>query len=309
MTNEGELRVGFCLLFAYFATKTKTMRFFLVSTDCLKDRLLFIDDVDFRVGMNCVAIAAFQLHINVLAFVLMSNHVHFVVECSAEEAVIFAHKFKQLYGRHIHQKYGTIDYLRKLRVDVQELMIEDESLQRGIAYVQMNPVAANITPTAVQYPWGSGPSFFNVSPGKGVEIGSLSLRKQNALLGSRVILPASWLLGPDGYILQESFVHIQFVEALYRTPNSYSYFLNTSSKARARLEKDPAPSFRDQIILAAIPDLCRSLYRSDGLDSLSPEQSKDIIRQLKRRFSMDIKQLARVTGMSPSVIAEMLESF
>ena len=62
------------------------MTFFLITTDHLEDRLWFRDDEDFKTGMNYAATVAFLLGVNVLAFILMSNHVHFVLACSEAEA-------------------------------------------------------------------------------------------------------------------------------------------------------------------------------------------------------------------------------
>ena len=61
-------------------------RYYLVTTDHLTDRLWFRDEEDFRVAMNYVAIAAFITGCKVLAFILMSNHVHFVLMCLRREA-------------------------------------------------------------------------------------------------------------------------------------------------------------------------------------------------------------------------------
>ena len=47
------------------------------------------DDEDFKTGMNYAATVAFLVGVNVLAFILMSNHVHFVLACSGEKARAF----------------------------------------------------------------------------------------------------------------------------------------------------------------------------------------------------------------------------
>ncbi|MBQ6556922.1 MAG: hypothetical protein IJL86_05190 [Bacteroidales bacterium] len=285
------------------------MKFFFISTDGSTDRLLFKDDEDFRAAMNIVAIVSFLLNVNVISFVLMSNHVHFVLQCTDEEAIAFINRFKQLLGRYIHQKYESEDYLRKLGIDIQEVKLVDESLHRAIAYVQMNPVAANITHSTVLYPWGTGPTFFNMNKTSGKRIGEISRRKQSLMLRSKAVLPSDYLVGNEGYILPESFVPVQFVEKLFRTPRRYSYYLSNSSKAKEHMEKDAAPAFRDQVIIAAIKDLCQSLYREENPGSLSPKQTKDLIHQIKRRFSMDVNQISRVTGIAYKEVAEILDSF
>ena len=101
-------------------------KIWLVSTDHLEDALWFREEEDFKIGMNYVAVLAAFSAVTILAFILMSNHVHFIL-------------------------YGT-------KEDV--LAFINEALERAIAYVQMNCVAANICSHPIQYPWGSGSAFF-----------------------------------------------------------------------------------------------------------------------------------------------------
>lgn len=287
------------------------MTFFLITTDHLETRLWFLDDDDFKTGMNYVATVAFLLGVRVIAFILMSNHVHFVLECTREQAVRFITEFKRLYSRYLNQKHGTKELLRDNGVDIQELRLGDESLERAIAYVQMNCVAANICLEPAAYPWGTGRTFFQVSAKRGQCLGTLSARKKNKLLHSKMILPAGWMLGEDGYILPESYVPVKFVESLFRSPRRMQYFLQNSSKAKRvldRIEKD-LPAFRDQVILAAIPDLCHSLFQKRSIEELDIPQKTELARQIRYRFSADIHQIARVSGMPYQQIASLLESF
>ena len=287
------------------------MTFFLITTDHLETRLWFLDDNDFKTGMNYVATVAFLLGVRVIAFILMSNHVHFVLECTREQAVRFITEFKRLYSRYLNQKHGTKELLRDNGVDIQELRLGDESLERAIAYVQMNCVAANICLEPAAYPWGTGRTFFQVSAKRGQCLGALSARKKNKLLHSKIILPAGWMLGEDGYILPESYVPVRFVESLFRSPRRMQYFLQNSSKAKRildRIEKD-LPAFRDQVILAAIPDLCHSLFQKRSFEELDIPQKTELARQIRYRFSADIHQIARVSGMPYQQIASLLDSF
>jgi len=284
-------------------------RFFLVTTDHLEDRLWFRDEEDFRVAMNYVAIAAFLTGIVILSFILMSNHVHFVVRCSRERAEMFVNTFKRLYAAYFRRKYGVSELLRRNKVDIREVQEEDESLERAIAYVMMNSVAANICMDASGYPWGTGNVFFNSNPLPGRRLGDLSGRAQIRLLKSNVKLPQGYVVAPGGYILPESYVPVKGVESLFRTPKRLGFFLRTSSKARIRLEGDAMPSFRDQIILSACEDLCHSLFRVKGVKELIPEQKAELLRQLGRRFSADLNQLCRVTGIPYAEAAKMLDSY
>lgn len=143
------------------------MTFFLVTTDHLETRLWFRDDEDFKSGMNLVAVTAYSVGVRVLSFILMSNHVHFVLEGDEEKVLQFITEFKRAYSRYLSHKYGSRDTLRRNGTDVQGLPLDGESLERAIAYVQMNSVAANICTRPEAYPWGTGNTFFQVVAGKG----------------------------------------------------------------------------------------------------------------------------------------------
>lgn len=285
--------------------------FFLVTTSHLKDRLLFRDESDFRVGMNLVAAACAKTGVVVLAFILMSNHTHFVLECTEEEAAGFINNFKHRYGRYFRNKYSFKEVLRKNAIDIKPVESINESLERAIAYVQMNCVAAKICSHPSQYSWGSGNIFFSASSPDGKSLAGMSFRAQFKILHTGSKLPGKFLLSNSGYILPESYVAKDFVESLFRSPDRYNYFLHSSSKAKKRLEPKEGgiPAFRDQLILAAIPDLCMSLFDRRMLKDLSAEQTAEVIKQIQRRFVADPAQISRVTGIPHAQVSAFLDSF
>ena len=210
------------------------MTFFLITTDHLETRLWF------RAKALLPISVAFYIGVHVLAFILMSNHVHFVLECTEEEALRFITEFKRIHSWYLRCKYGVKELLRENDVDIQELVLGNESLERAIAYVQMNCVAANICLHPTEYPWGTGRAFFQVGRADGTALGNLSGRARHRILHSRMNLPSGWLLGPDGFILPESYVNVRFVENLFRSPGRMNYFLTNSSKAKRTLARQEA---------------------------------------------------------------------
>ena len=111
--------------------------FWLVTTDHLTDRIWFRDEADFKMGMNLVAILACVLKVDVLAFELMSNHVHFVLYCTHEEAERFINEYKRRYAQYMNHKHGTKELLRDNDYDIKAIQ-GTESTEWAIAYVQMN---------------------------------------------------------------------------------------------------------------------------------------------------------------------------
>ena len=286
---------------------------YLLTTDHLEGRLWFKDDEDFKVGMNYVAIeAARHPEIVMLAFILMSNHVHFVVIGRSEkEARQFVDGFKHRYSLYYRRKYGVKEFLRGNNVDVRVIPDGNEDPEKAVAYVQMNCVAANICLHPGQYPWGTGNTFFNLTPKEGKCIKDLSARALKRILHTdeEELIPEDWPVSKDGYILPSAYVDVKQVERIFRTPKRMNYFLVNSSKAKKRIAsaEEMLPAFRDQTILAALPDLCRSLFQKDSFDQLSLDEQVEFARQIRFRFSADAHQIARVCGLSYEEAARLLD--
>ena len=286
-------------------------KYYLVTTEHLKEGLWFRDEDDFRAGMNFVAIQAYQSKVTVLAFILMSNHLHFVVQGRWADVKAFIDGIKSRYSKYLNHKYGTAEFLRRNKVTIEEVSTLNEGLERAIAYTQMNSVAANICSHPSQYPWGTGPVFFNAAKRSGKPLGTLSKRARIRLLHCcKADFPADWLVSEDGYILPESYVAVGFVERCYGRASRMNYFLVNSSKAKRKIENgdDHHPAFRDQVILAALPDLYRSLFGKQSFEELTLEEKTESLRQLQRRFCSNVHQIARVTGLTYEVAARMMDS-
>lgn len=285
--------------------------FWLVTTEHLKNDLLFKDDEDFKCGMNCVAVASVAAEVNVLSFILMSNHTHFVLECTQQSGSEFIIRFKNNYSRYYSQKYSHPEILRRTAVQMQELNLNDESFERAVAYVQMNSVAANLCMEPSKYPWGTGSTFFSMTPIKGgYSVGDLSARARIKLLHSKVELPNSFIVNENGYIDPSSYVKKDIVESIFKSPKRMNFFLFKSSKAQRVITGDGgrATSFRDSLICASISDICTSRFHKSGIDELDEVEKVDLIWQLHRRFSSSANQISRVTGIEYAYVSKILEN-
>lgn len=277
---------------------------FLVTTDHLIDRLWFKDEGDFKVGMNYVAILAALFNFEVIAFVLMSNHVHFILRCDRQTAEFFCNAFKQKYSQYYQRKYSTRELLRDNNIDVREVTIGDESFERAVAYVLMNPVAANVCLDVSGYMWGTGELYFRNFQLPQTRIGSFGGNEKRLFLHSRAGIPDNYRVDDRGFISPASYVPIAFVESVFKTPRRMNYFLMNSSKAK-RLNE--APSFSDQMISTGRQSLCVSLFRSARLSDLNGNQKSEIFKQIRYRFSADPMQIARVAGIPYGEVCALLE--
>jgi len=286
-------------------------KLWLITTEHLKAGLWFRDEEDYKVGMNFVAIQAHASRVVVLSFTLMSNHVHFVVKAeSKKDAEAFIEGFKHRYSLYLRRKYGVKEFLRGNGVKIDFISPYDEDPEKAIAYVEMNCVAANICSHPSQYPWGTGCLFFDQRKPDGRPLGSFSKRACKRLLHTDVeSLPDNWLIGADGLILPQNYVDVEAVQAFFRTPQRMNWFLTNSSKAKKRLEADDnLPAFRDQVILAAVPDLCQSLFGKRKFSQLTRDEQVEFVRQLHFRFSAHVNQIARVCGLTYEQAARLMDS-
>ena len=89
------------------------MKFYHIYTKGLEDKVIFREIQDYIVGMNYVAIAQYKTKITILAFVLMSNHFHFAVQASEEDAIAFINLYKRLISVYIRNKQIIKWFVRK----------------------------------------------------------------------------------------------------------------------------------------------------------------------------------------------------
>ena len=279
------------------------MNYYFVSTDHFEDKDWFLDEEDFKAGMNLVAVVKSVTGMAILAFVLMSNHLHFIFKASRPQAVsVFIDHYKQVYAMYVRKKYEKKEFLRRNRVDIQELPIEGERLERTIAYTLMNPVAARICATPDAWRWGSGGCYFNRAPLAGKPISALSQRYCKRMFHTNATLDPFMIVSDDCLILPQTYVETEAVEKRFRTPARFSYFLNTSSAAKNKPEQVRSVFFRDQTVRAAIPEINEQLF---GTQQLDEGQIARLAKELKKRFHSDARQLARVLGLRPEAAAEL----
>ena len=117
------------------------MKYFHAYTKGLEDKQLFRDREDFIAGMNLLAVVCSTFpQLKLLAFVLMSNHVHFMLYGTEPHAKKFIDMYKSTLSKYLHSKYRVSKYLRHLITTVSEVSLENEGLKRLIAYVLGNDI-------------------------------------------------------------------------------------------------------------------------------------------------------------------------
>ena len=114
----------------------------------------FRDAEDFRLYLRLLADLRKRAGIRILAYTLMSNHVHLVVVTTAEN---LSRAVQWLHGRYaavFNRKYGRTGHLFGARFH-STLIEHDVYLLEATRYVHLNPVRAGVVRQPEDYPYSS----------------------------------------------------------------------------------------------------------------------------------------------------------
>ena len=277
-------------------------KYYHVYTKGLEDDVIFRDRSDYVVGMNYVAVALKVAGVDLLVFVLMSNHFHFLVYADRLSALKFIDTYKRLIARYISNTYGVAKLLRTVETGCSEVDMNDEAIKRLIAYILNNPVKAGVNCFPQNYEWGSGKCYFsNIDYTKDSRpLSELGTRERRSLLHSRAILGDNYMINSQGYVEPESYVRKDLVEKIFRSAKSFEYFLSISSRDLKRDSSEDSKQvvFSDTLVLSGVNEILEKRYESLDVSELSELNRSKLILELRKVFNAPPKQLARVLGLT-----------
>lgn len=101
---------------------------------------------------------------HILAYVLMTNHVHLLVGTEDRDVSDFVRRVHSMYASNFNKKYGYIGHLFQDRYK-SELIQDYKYFLEVSRYIHLNPVRANIVKKPEYYQWSS----YNMYIGKAKE--------------------------------------------------------------------------------------------------------------------------------------------
>ena len=259
---------------------------------------------DYVAGMNLLAVTHFKSGVTLLAFVLMSNHFHFVLYGSKEVALKFINLYKKLISRYIMNKYGESAFLRRVLTSCDEISLADEGVKKVIAYVLDNPVKAGICSLPYMYKWSSISCYYNSSS---VDLMSSEIpgrRRMRRILHSNIDLPSEYKFNTGGYIDPMSYVDSRMVERIFVRAKSFEYFLSTT--ASSRQSRKDVIVFSDSLMVNVLDELLKNKYCS-VIELMDETMKRSLLLDLRKYFNASSKQLARITGLPLKTVLTLLQ--
>ena len=279
--------------------------YFHVCTDGRSLPWMFQDERDFIAGVNRIGICCLRTNVKVIAYVLMDNHVHFVLRGTMPQCKAFITLYKQLTGTWIRLRYGLRDFLRLLPTNI--LLLEtEERLLNTIAYIARNPVISGYRYLATEYPWGSARYVFKESREETdvKPMSAFSLRRQRELLNTRITIPCEWRVDRNGMLCPDCFIDISVIESYFKTPARYSYFL--SKKLEGVVEQEFESSQKIFIPDVELRKIVRNIisqdYGKDSVTELDVNARLSIARKLRYGYASTLKQISRMVNLDRAAL-------
>ena len=116
-------------------------------------QLIFEDNADRRVFLDLLARRAADAGISILAWCLMENHVHLVLEDPTQSLSEMMQRLSGDYAQRFNRRTGHVGRVFENRFKSSAIDSEAYLLQ-AVRYVHDNPDKAGICP-AHEYPWSS----------------------------------------------------------------------------------------------------------------------------------------------------------
>jgi putative transposase len=116
---------------------------------------IFFADVDYRFFLRCLAKAKERYPCHLYAYVLMTNHVHLLIEPQESNHLsLLMQSVGRRYVRYINETYHRSGTLWEGRFK-SAVVSHDAYLLACSRYIELNPVRAQVTSRPETYPWSS----------------------------------------------------------------------------------------------------------------------------------------------------------
>ena len=283
-----------------------------VCTDGQESPVIMREEEDYRIAHNYIAICSWITEVEILAYSIMSNHIHAAIVCmNRKKAEQFIRLFKQLYSRYLRNKYDIEDALHKIKDSI-SIINDIQYLRNCIAYILRNPICAKVCRRIEDYEWSSQSCYFNRDDSKGIPVSALGIREGRRILKTRYDLKKCPLLIDEKQkITGKSFIKYDIVEAIYQNSGRlFLYFLGTCNDTRLEYEMacKPLLKMNDTDLMEIAEKLSISRFNGKSISELSSQNKCSIIKHLYFNNKTSIPQLARVLGLPTKLITSILRN-
>lgn len=272
--------------------------FWHICTEGLAKEIIFKDKNDFIFGMNGIAIYSLMYNATILAFCLMDNHVHFILQGTENTGRSFMKSYKK--------RLASIADMKTAEVCIKRIDTNDY-LKKAICYVLRNPSLADRRILPWNYRWSSAGLYFNSGnmPEKEAQtVASVGVRKLRETFRTRFRLPDDLPVSEDGMICPQYYTDYKAVERLFGTSLSLLYFLSRNDSMEIEMTETVLRkvSYTDNELRESVKSICFQRFGKHSAEELSVENRCRLAMLICKRYGIGVKQAARLTGLNPDLL-------
>ena len=212
------------------------------------DEVMYRTEADLIMGFNCLALAILETESRLMGEGFMSTHHHWLAQTDNYEAL--AHKERYAYTRFFNAKYRRKGPLGEPQHFPLEVEGEYHTLS-ALNYVLRQGLHHGLSATPFGYPHCSANAFFRKELGKDFTPALLSTSGRKKFLPHNKQLPLDYRMDRNGMILREDIVDTAYVERIYMTPRSFSFFMNRITDEKS-IQKQQEENDRPLVTLETI---------------------------------------------------------
>lgn len=282
--------------------------FFHLCTKPIEIDILFRSPEELNEALNMVAMAVFAADCRLLAFAIMSNHLHFVIEGSLSSCEAFFGQFHALLSKFLS---------RTNRFDLSKQCIPNyvpinnlKQLRDEIAYVVRNPYVASPNVNMFSYRWCSGYLLFNDMLEYARE-GEYAINKtttwRRSFTRSRNGEVSPRLIVLDGVALPSCFVDFKRAESFFSNAREYQQWLlkNVESQVAVAKRLGDTIVLNDNEMWEVACRQGRELFKVNNPRELSADNRIILAKTLKYDYNATNSQISRCLGIIRSAVDQI----
>lgn len=284
--------------------------FYHICTEGLEQTILLKDDEDYMVAWNYLALSAWRTDVQIVAFVLMSNHFHILVACSGRMlAQRYIKLFKQLLSTYLRIKYKSSKIMH-CSDDSITLIDSIQYLRNCIAYILRNPVSARLCKRPDEYRWSSYRFRDSSTKDSGRKVSKLGFTLKRSLLRTGMDLSGCrFLIDDNGYITLDSFVDGHLITKAFRySGKSFLYHLGCCNDTMMEYELvyKPLMTVTDGDMYDLTLRHVAKRFPAKSISELTTSEKCSIVKHLYFSNKTNVPQLSRILGIPRDLIKKIL---
>lgn len=273
-----------------------------IYTPGVETPVLFGVKEDYVFVMNLICQAKMSTDgIQILAFEIMSNHLHIVVsgeESQARQFFLFLEKRLRRCAKTLTCKEIPSSFRGQYK-EIDSL----QSLRNTIVYVNRNGYVTDRKYTPFTYPWGTGKYYFN-NAGFDVVNVVLSVSDMRCMFRGRAAINPESFHVYDGYITPSSYCDFEQGMSMFRDAHHYFFMVskNVEAYGELALELNDDEYLTDTELISQMWKLVKRDYNLNSLRDMSKAQKYDFAKRLRFEFRSSNEQIRRVLNLTSAEV-------